>query len=68
MVIQIRQEWLVTVGCVRGRLCEAPDDWGRDLFHTPPSAAELPHDSRLEFEIGKIFPFSFDDDGVFFWP
>ena len=68
MMIQIRQDWLVSVGCVRGRLCEAPDDWGRNLFQTPPSAAELEDASRSEFETGKPFSFSFDDSGLFLWP
>ena len=66
-MIQIRQDWLVSVGCVRSRLCEAPDDWGRNLL-TPPSAADLPLESRSKFESEKPFLFSFEDDSVFFWP
>ena len=65
-MIQIRQEWLVGVGCVRGRICEAPEDWGRDLFLTPPSAAEFPTDISEEFNLGKPLPFRFEDGNVIF--
>ena len=65
-MIQTRQDWLVSVGCVRGRHCEAPDCWGRDLFSTPPSAAECNPDYSTAFETGKPLHFRFDNGGVIF--
>ena len=49
IMMKIRQDSLVNVGCVLGHLCRAPEDWGRDLFHTPSSAAEFPVESRSDF-------------------
>ena len=64
-----REDWLVTVGCARGRLCEAPVGWSRDLFVTPPSAAECSPDYMLDFVDGKPLPFRFDEHGdVLFTP
>ena len=32
-----------------GRLCQAPDDLGRDFLFSPPSAAEFPSDFGADF-------------------
>ena len=66
MIIKERQNWLVSVGCVRGRLCEAPDSWGRDLFSTPPSAAECNPNFLTAFESGSPLHFRFENSRVFF--
>ena len=35
------REKLMEDTCVRGRLCNPPGHWGRNLIRDPPSAAEL---------------------------
>ena len=65
-MIQLRKEWLVTVGCARGRLCEAPDSWGRDIFFTPPSAAELTPVLGADFESGRPWHFRFENQNMIF--
>ena len=65
-MIQLRKEWLVTVGCARGRLCEAPDSWGRDIFFTPPSAAELTPVIGADFESGRPWHFRFENQNMIF--
>ena len=51
--ITLRQKWMEDT-CVRGRLCNSPGHWGRNLIRDPPSAAELCEMGFDDFE--QSFP------------
>ena len=47
--------------CVRGRLCDVPGHWGRNLIRDPPCAAELSYffeDFAQSFLDGQPFEFA----------
>ena len=46
--ITLREKWMGDA-CVRGRLCNTPGHWGRNLIRYPPRAEELPHDFEQAF-------------------
>ena len=48
------REKLMEDTCVRGRLCNPPGHWGRNLIRDPPSAAELCEMGFDDFE--QSFP------------
>ena len=51
--ITLREKWMEDT-CVRGRLCNSPGHWGRNLIRDPPSLAELCEMGFDDFE--QSFP------------
>ena len=61
--ITLREKWMGDA-CVRGRLCNTPGHWGRNLIRFPPSAEELPHDFEQAFWNG--WPWIFSNESRWF--
>ena len=58
--IALREKWMEEA-CVRGRLCDVPGHWGRNLIRDPPCAAELSEffaDFEQSFLDGQPFEFA----------
>ena len=58
--ITLREKWMEGA-CVRGRLCDVPGHWGRNLIRDPPCAAELSEffaDFEQSFLDGQPFEFA----------
>ena len=58
--IILREKWMEEA-CVRGRLCDVPGHWGRNLIRDPPCAAELSEffeDFEQSFLDGQPFEFA----------
>ena len=55
--IALRENWMGNA-CVRGRLCNSPGHWGRNLIRDPPSSAELFDDFEESFPDGRPFEFA----------
>ena len=61
--ITLREKWMGDA-CVRGRLCNTPGHWGRNLIRFPPSAEELPLDFEQAF--WKGWPWIFSNESRWF--
>ena len=55
--ITLREKWMEDT-CVRGRLCNSPGHWGRNLIRDLPAAAELSNDFEQLFPDGRPFEFA----------
>ena len=61
--ITLREKWMGDA-CVRGRLCNTPGHWGRNLIRFPPCAEELPLDFEQAF--WKGWPWIFSNESRWF--
>ena len=61
--ITLREKWMGDA-CVRGRLCNTPGHWGRNLIRFPPCAEELPLDFEQAF--WKGWPWIFSNESPWF--
>ena len=50
--ISLRESWMREV-CARGRPCEPPEHWARNLFIDPPSDEEFPTEVAENFDDGQ---------------
>ena len=50
--ISIRESWMSEV-CARGRPCEPPEHWARNLLIEPPSDEEFPAEVADNFDEGQ---------------